>query len=100
MTRDSARRYLIAYDITDDRRRSNLSKLLQSFGDRIQHSVFACDLKPARLVRLREAIRNLIIPEIDSVLICDLGQASTLTNSQFAFIGATRYTTPDTAVIT
>ncbi|BDI31520.1 CRISPR-associated endoribonuclease Cas2 1 [Capsulimonas corticalis] len=37
-------RYLIAYDITDDAKRTKLSKMLQDYGDRVQKSVFEADL--------------------------------------------------------
>jgi CRISPR-associated protein Cas2 len=93
------RRYLIAYDITDDRRRGRLAKLLQSFGDRVQYSVFVCDLRPARLVRLRQSILGLISPGEDSVLTCDLGRVADLGQKQFSFLGVTAYVTPTRSVI-
>ena len=37
-------RYLICYDIPDDRRRNRLSKFLLDYGQRVQYSVFECDL--------------------------------------------------------
>lgn len=37
---DEQRSYLIAYDVKDDRRRSHVAKLLQSYGERMQYSVF------------------------------------------------------------
>ncbi len=36
--------YIIAYDISDDRQRTRLAKMLLDYGDRIQHSVFEADL--------------------------------------------------------
>jgi len=35
---------VIAYDITDDRRRTQVAHLLQDHGQRVQRSVFECDL--------------------------------------------------------
>ena len=35
--------YVIAYDISDDRRRSQVAAVLQAYGDRIQRSVFVCN---------------------------------------------------------
>lgn len=32
--------YLISYDITADKRRNALAKLLEGFGSRVQYSVF------------------------------------------------------------
>ncbi len=36
--------YIIAYDLTDDRRRERLARTLLDYGERIQHSVFAVHL--------------------------------------------------------
>jgi CRISPR-associated protein Cas2 len=96
---DSARRYLIAYDISDDHRRNKVAKLLESYGDRVQFSVFVCDLKPARLVRLRESLRGLISDTDDSILTCDLGRSDAVGDDRFLFIGAGRQITPDKAII-
>lgn len=48
MTSNDQHRYLVAYDIVDDRRRTKIAKVLESYGDRIQYSVFVVDIKPAR----------------------------------------------------
>ena len=37
---------LIAYDVTSDRRRSKIARLLANHGERIQYSVFECELIP------------------------------------------------------
>jgi CRISPR-associated protein Cas2 len=49
---------IIAYDITDDRRREDVAMLLSGYGPRVQLSVFECDVPSAdELRRLRAAIR-------------------------------------------
>lgn len=73
---DSAHRFLIAYDVSEDARRTRVAKALESYGDRVQFSVFVVDVKPARLLRLRSRLANLIDVATDSVLICDLGPVS------------------------
>ena len=73
MTRRDAHRFLIAYDISDDRRRDRLAECLQRHGDRVQYSVFIVDINPARILRLRREVSTIIVAEADSVLICDLG---------------------------
>lgn len=90
MNRDAARRYLVAYDVADDRRRLRVSTKLLSYGDRIQFSVFVVDGRPAKLVRLRAALLKLIDLEIDSVLICDLGLVSGDLDRRFDVIGLRR----------
>ena len=71
--RDDARRTLIAYDVPDDRRRARLAKLILSYGDRIQYSVFIVDAAPAKVRRIKDEVQELIDPDEDSVLFCDLG---------------------------
>ena len=90
MSRDAARRYLVAYDVADDRRRLRVATKLSSYGDRVQFSVFVVDGRPAKLVRLRAALSRLIDPELDSVLICDLGPVSGDLDRRFDVIGCSR----------
>ncbi len=45
-------RYLIAYDVADDKRRVRAVKRLQNFGRRIQFSVFECDLEAMDYLRM------------------------------------------------
>jgi len=73
MSMDSVHRFLIAYDISDDPRRVRIAKTLQAYGDRIQYSVFIVDTKPAKLIRLRADLQQIIDTRLDSVLICSLG---------------------------
>lgn len=99
MTRDAARRYLIAYDIADDRRRMRVFTKLSSYGDRIQYSVFVVDGRPAKLVRLRSALLRLIDHVADSVLVCDLGLVSGDLDRRFDIIGRGRPITDETVLV-
>ena len=38
----SRRHYLVTYDVSDDKRRTHLFKLLEGNGDHVQYSVFFC----------------------------------------------------------
>ncbi|WP_054952021.1 CRISPR-associated endonuclease Cas2 [Flaviflexus massiliensis] len=60
MIRNDTHRYLITYDIPDDKRRTRISKLLKSYGERMQFSVFLIDLHRTALVELTEGIKELI----------------------------------------
>ena len=52
---------VIAYDITDDRRREDVAMLLSGCGPRVQLSVFECEVRSVdELRRLRAAIRERI----------------------------------------
>ncbi|MGL5808387.1 MAG: CRISPR-associated endonuclease Cas2 [Nocardioides sp.] len=85
------RRFLVAYDIRDPRRLRSICKLMEAHGDRMQYSVFVCDLDRTELVRLRAASEKLMDLAIDSVAIVDLGDVS---DARFTFIGS-RHRLPD-----
>ena len=87
MNADSVHRFLIAYDISDDPRRSRVAKAPESYGDRIQYSVFLVDAKPAKLLRLRAALRRVMDLDGDCALICDLGPLSYGGRRRMEFIG-------------
>ncbi len=99
MTRDAARRYVIAYDVPDDRRRLQLAKKLGSYGDRVQYSVFIVDVRPAKLVRLRMELIRLMNQTEDSVLLCEIGPVSGGLDGRFEVIGRDRPVTENTALI-
>ncbi|HDS30475.1 MAG TPA: CRISPR-associated endonuclease Cas2 [Firmicutes bacterium] len=42
-------RYVVSYDITDDKRRRQVARVCEDFGDRVQYSVFECLLDQAQL---------------------------------------------------
>ena len=44
------RRYLVAYDIRDDRRLRMIAGCMEGYGTRIQYSVFVYDLSSRELV--------------------------------------------------
>lgn len=55
--------YLVAYDISDDRRRARLHKALCGFGKWTQFSLFECFLDEKQLIVMRHRIRRLIRDE-------------------------------------
>lgn len=90
MTRADARRYLFAYDIPCDRRRSRVAKQLQEYGDRVQFSVFVVDAARAGVSELEAELIELIREDEDSVLICDLGLTAGVEASRFRSLGLSR----------
>ncbi|AZA10490.1 CRISPR-associated endonuclease Cas2 [Corynebacterium gerontici] len=95
MSRDDARRTLVAYDIPDDRRRTRLSTKLAKYGDRLQYSVFVVDASPAKLLRMKSEIEEVLDLQKDSVLFCDLGRLAELSEARFSFLGQGREVTSD-----
>jgi CRISPR-associated protein Cas2 len=67
---------VVSYDIYDDKRRTRVHKLLKNFGERIQFSVFECDLTKEQLVDVQHALLRIIKEEDqDSVRfyhLCDI----------------------------
>lgn len=67
------RRFLIAYDICDPKRLRRVIKVMESYGQRLQYSVFLCDLSGQELVDWRaDMLREVRLGE-DSVVHIDLG---------------------------
>lgn len=89
-------RMLVAYDIVDDRRRSRLANVLQSFGDRIQFSVFLIDVTDAQEVRMRARVSAEIDARVDSVLFCKLGPTASTGSTSITYLGCRRTITDDT----
>lgn len=87
MTADG-RRYLVAYDISLDRTRNRVAKVLKSYGSRAQFSVFLVDLPPAKTQRMLTHIKELIDPSSDSVMVCDLGPTKDVDKGRFSYLGA------------
>jgi CRISPR-associated protein Cas2 len=65
--------YLVSYDVADDKRRTRVFKLLRDTGDRVQYSVFCCQLNPRELHALKEAVRERLDREEDQTLFLDAG---------------------------
>jgi len=59
-------RYLISYDIADDRRRYRAAEAIKDYAHRVQHSVFECDLEPGELDALLERVEEAIDAGQDS----------------------------------
>ena len=50
--------WVVAYDVSDQRRRTRLHKLLEGFGAAVQKSVFVCSLDERRKTRLEALLRR------------------------------------------
>lgn len=55
--------YVVAYDISSDRRRNKLADMLENFGHRIQFSIFECDLDEQRAEILLDELRKFSIDD-------------------------------------
>ena len=69
-------RYLLAYDIRDQRRLRRVHRVATDFGDPLQYSLFICDLTPVELARMKALLIEEMKTTEDSVSIFDLGPPS------------------------
>ncbi len=60
-------RYLVCYDISDDKRRARLADVLLDFGPRLQESVFLADLDEELLGRMKERVGRTVDAMVDVV---------------------------------
>lgn len=60
--------YLIAYDISNPNRLRKVAKTCESYGARIEKSVFECDLPPERFEQLWKRLQNLVAEDEDALV--------------------------------
>jgi CRISPR-associated protein Cas2 len=70
------RTYIVAYDISDPRRLRHVYRTMRGFGERLQLSVFCCDLTPTDRVRMIAALVEIVDQAEDQVVVVDLGPTS------------------------
>jgi CRISPR-associated protein Cas2 len=61
--------YLVSYDISDDRRRTKIMKTLEDFGQRVQYSVFECNLESAQITKLKKMLLPHVKDSADTIRI-------------------------------
>lgn len=59
--------YLLVYDVSSDKTRERLAKLISGFGSRVQQSAFECRLTRGLKKRLWSSIDALCLAESDQV---------------------------------
>jgi CRISPR-associated protein Cas2 len=82
------RRFLVAYDIRDERRLRLVHKTMKGFGWAMQYSVFVCDLDVMELLDLKTALGNVIDHRVDSLAFVDLGAPAERGRTCFEFMGS------------
>jgi len=59
--------YVVAYDISDDRRRTRVFKALKRYGTAVQESVFECHLTTDQFLKMKRDIELVIDLGVDQV---------------------------------
>lgn len=68
------RRYLVCYDIAEAKRLRHTAHICESYGTRIQFSVFEISLDATMLASLKGELNKVINHDVDQILIVDLGR--------------------------
>lgn len=58
---------MISYDVVEDKKRLKLMKFLEDYGDRVQKSVFECNLSAKTYVEMKAGIEQIINKRKDRV---------------------------------
>lgn len=80
-------RYLISYDIRNEKRLRRVHKIVRDFGSPLQYSVYVGDLDHIELLLLKEALHDVIHHNEDSVVIINLGPPDGRGETCFDFLG-------------
>ena len=81
------KRYLVAYDIREDKRLRRVHKTMKGYGWALQYSVFVCDLDAIELLAMRTDLGEIIHHALDSIAIVDLGPPDRRGSDCFQFMG-------------
>ena len=57
----------VCYDVSDNRKRRQVVKVLEGFGQRVQKSVFECHIGDKQFVELKQRLSKIQLPEGDLV---------------------------------
>lgn len=58
---------MVSYDIVEDKKRLKLMKFLKDYGDRVQKSVFECNLSPETYEEVKSGVEKIINKRKDRV---------------------------------
>jgi len=82
------KRYLVAYDIREQKRLRRTHQTMKGYGWAMQYSVFICDLDAMELTSMRMDLATIIHHTLDSIAIIDLGEPQDRGRQCFSFMGA------------
>lgn len=74
---------LVSYDITDNKRRQRVAKLLEGYGVRVLESVFECDLTQAQWAKLEKKLRRRLVAGEDRTRVYFLCETCTAKTQVF-----------------
>ncbi len=84
----SRHRYLVCYDVREEKRLRRVHRTMLGYGDPLQYSVFLCDLSGVERVLMETSLRDVVNLREDSVLIVDLGPTGGLSGKRIIALGS------------
>jgi CRISPR-associated protein Cas2 len=66
--------YLIVYDISENKIRNRVSKILKQYGQRVQNSAFEIEISKRKLKAIFNEIEKIIDSQTDSIFAFELPQ--------------------------
>lgn len=73
--RQDAHLYVVAYDISDQKRWRRVFKIMNGYGEWLQLSIFQCRLTPRQQAELIALLDGIIHHDQDHVILLDIGPA-------------------------
>ena len=88
---------MIAFDVSDNRRRYRVVRALRDYGERVQKSVFECCLRPLERRALLARLDRLIDPDTDRLHVFELPESDV---ARIEVLGIGQATTDAAYVVT
>ena len=92
-------RYIVCYDISDPKRLKAAARACESFGFRIQYSVFECFLNGVQIQKLKTALQAVIHHEEDQVLFIPLKRETASLPVKIEYLGLAYDKKPKVTII-
>ena len=81
-------RYLLCYDVRDERRLRRTIKVAEAWGYRLQYSVFVCDVDEVERARLERSLRDVLDVTVDRAVLVDLGPSGSSISRRLHWISS------------
>ena len=91
--------YIVSYDISNDKRLRRVAKIAESYGRRVQFSVFRCELTARKRLSMEAELSAEIHHTDDQILFIDLGPVPGRGEECISAIGRPYFAPPERLVV-
>lgn len=92
-------RYLVTYDIRDEKRLRKIFIKMRGYGEALQYSVFLCKLSSMEKMLMISDLLKIVNQNEDSIIIIYLGNALSIDESDIEFIGIKHDLTENSSIV-